>query len=232
MNKTIFICVITSIMCTGNVLRAAQIDAVKPSAATNANNKVAPVASPLGATHDNNLKNIGLIEKNEEPFTKIRHMDVYKVCAESDQWKDETQAINNVMEEKGKEIKKNFETYNKKTAELQSAGNSLNETARDKKRKELLTLKNDIEIDSQTAKELEARMQEEAQMKLLAAVDKAAEEIQKEQNIDILLSGGVMKSKPQFDLSHDIAVRMNEHYAKTKKSTKKDTKTLPAPAVK
>ena len=169
-----------------------------------------------------------------EASVKIRCFDVYKVCSGmntktekwegSHQWKDELQAIADTLMTRNNDIQIKIKNYTKKESELQSTGNSLNADARDKKKKELANAKADIEIEIQSMKELEQEMQQEAQMRILTEIDKIVDEIFKEQNIDILLSGGIAKVKSKFDISEDIAKRMNEQYDKKKKKLK------PAPA--
>ena len=78
-----------------------------------------------------------------------------------------------------------------------------------------------MQIKKQTLQEYAERVSQEAQMKILKEIEKTTKEIAEEQNIDIVLAGGILFVDEKIDITKEVVSRMNKKYAAKKKKEMK-----------
>ncbi len=153
----------------------------------------------------------------------IRYVDPYKVIPSLEQWKDERIRIQKELEGRTAQIEELKMTYAKKTNEVQSKGNLLNDAAKQTVREELMSLENNIQIKQQSFQEYAERVTQEAQMSIFREIETATKEYAQEQKIDFVFAGGALYVNEKFDISQLIADRMNAKYLASKKGNSQPT---------
>lgn len=170
---------------------------------------VAKVATPASASVKVTADKT--VDKNFSGV-KIAFMEPYGVLDKSDEWKVVAETIKADIEQRTQKITKMTIDYQKKEAELKSMGNAVSPAAKEKKQKELLSLKNSIEIEQRAAQEIPQQQAQMAQMSMLKKVEAAANKIAKEYGIDIVLAGSTIYVADRIDITQLVADELNKNY--------------------
>lgn len=158
--------------------------------------------------------------KSAPESVKIRYIDPYKIVPNLEQWKDERNVIQADLDARSKQIEELRTLYMTKANEIQTMGASsmAKGEAKENALEELSRLETSIKVKQQAFQEYAERAGQEAQMKIFKEIEEAAKEYAHEKNIDFIFAGGAIYVTDTYDISDEIAGRMNKKYAAQKKN--------------
>lgn len=160
-------------------------------------------------------------KKAEKNFANVNiaFMEPYGVLDKSKEWEAQADKIKADIEKRTQKITKMVADFQKKDAELKSMGNVASASAKEKKQKELLSLKNSIEIEQSAAKEIPQQQAQMAQMGMLKKIEAAAKKIRKAHSIDIVFAGSAIDVAERIDITQLVADELNKNYKPADKVT-------------
>ncbi len=156
--------------------------------------------------------------KSVPETVKIRYIDPYKIVPNLEQWKDERNIVQADLDARAKQIEELRTLYTTKTNEIQSMGSMAKDKAKESAIEELRQLETSIQIKQQTFQEHAERAGQEAQMKIFKEIETVAKEYAQENNIDFIFAGGAIYVADAYDISDEIAQRMNKKYLAQRKT--------------
>ena len=164
---------------------------------------------------------------------KIGYVDPYTIIPSLKQWNDVRAGIQNDLETRTKQIEDLKTLHRTKTNELQSMINAATPQAIEQAKKELSRLAISIQAEEQAFPEHAERTTQEAQMVIFREIELAAKEYALEQGIDFIFAGGAIYVNDKFNISQNIADRMNSKYkAQSKKVVAPQRQSVVAPTKK
>lgn len=152
-----------------------------------------------------------------EPAQKIAFADAYSIIQNLDEWKEESERVQQEIGQRAAQIEKLKAEAQRKAQELQVMGSTAKPSVIEARREEILDLQNKIQIKQQGTEEFAQRISQEAQMTILKNIEIATKEIAQERGFDIVIGGGALYVNKQYDISDEVAARMNKKHAEKKK---------------
>jgi len=143
--------------------------------------------------------------------TRIGYVDVDRVTSKA-------KPVNNLMGGAAEEIKKLQQDIESKTkqvtdmeAEIKRTDGVLSKEETDKKRKEVLRLRNEVDDLMTKARQKSREVESTVYEPLLKKIGAAIQEVAKERNIEIVLPGAaVLYGSPTADMTDDVIKKLNE----------------------
>ncbi len=152
----------------------------------------------------------GLIR--EEIQSSIGFIDPMRVFEQSDQYKDEIKNIEKELEVRKQQLKSLENTAMKKKAEMETMANALSDSAKERKKEEMINLESQYRIKLQSAQEFAENAEQKARMKILRTIQDAAESVAKEQNMVLVFGTGVVYGAKAVDLTDKVIEQINKKY--------------------
>jgi outer membrane protein len=144
------------------------------------------------------------------------YIDPFIILEQSDEYKDELKNIEKELEGRKQQLKSLEEAAMKKKTEIETMGNALNETAKDRKREEFGQIEAQYRIKLQSAQEYAEKADQQARMKVLKKIQEEAMSLAKEENRILVLAGGVIYGEQPVDLTQKVLTRLNANYSAEK----------------
>ncbi len=157
----------------------------------------------------------GLIR--EEIQNSIGFIDPMRVFEQSDQYKDEIKNIEKELEVRKQQLKSLENTAMKKKAEMETMANALSDSAKERKKEEMINLESQYRIKLQSAQEFAENAEQKIRMNILRRIQDAAEAVAKEQNMVLVFGTGVVYGAKAVDLTDKVIERINKTYRAEKK---------------
>ncbi len=178
--------------------------------------------------------NVYADDKRAEPTIQqplnVGVWEMFTTLSSSDEGKLEQTRVTTLQAEKASKLEAQRQESAKKLTEFNAKKDTLSKEARDKQEQELLALSRDLQNEVQKAQELVRHEMNRATEKLARDAEKAAIEVAKAEDLDVLLeknTGRVIWSKDNFDVTSKVTAKMNENHkialAQNKQATSKTT---------
>lgn len=160
----------------------------------------------------------------EEIQKSVAFINPFEILEKSSEYRDGLKRIEKELDSRKAQLKSLEETAIKKKTELETMGNALSESARERKREELVNLEAQYRIKVQGAQEYAQSAEEKLRMTILKKIQDEAEALAREEGRIIVLAGGIIYGAKPIDLTQKVLVRVNKKYdaEKEKNKDKKD----------
>ncbi|MGE0206470.1 MAG: OmpH family outer membrane protein [Candidatus Babeliales bacterium] len=158
---------------------------------------------------------------HKEIQNAVGFINPFEILEKSDEYKDELKRIEKELDARKAQLKSLEDTAMKKKTELETMANALSESARDRKREELVNLEAQYRIKLQGAQEYAQSAEEKARMRILKKIQDEAEGLAKEEGRIMVIAGGVIYGAQPIDLTSKVTERLNKKY-KAEKEKKKE----------
>jgi Skp family chaperone for outer membrane proteins len=163
----------------------------------------------------------------EEIQKSIAFINPFEILEKSTEYRDGLKRIEKELDSRKAQLKSLEETAIKKKTELETMGNALSETARERKREELVNLEAQYRIKVQGAQEYAQGAEEKLRMNILKKIQDEAEALAREENRIMVLAGGIIFGAKPIDLTQKVLTRLNKKYEAEKEKQKKDEGSKP-----
>lgn len=161
----------------------------------------------------------------QEIQKSVAFINPFEILEKSLEYRDELKRIEKELDSRKAQLKTLEETAMKKKTELETMGNALSESARERKREELVNLEAQYRIKLQGAQEYAQGAEEKARMKILKKIQDEAEALAREEGRIMVLAGGIIYGAKPIDLTQKVLVRVNKKY-EAEKGNQKNNKEM------
>lgn len=150
---------------------------------------------------------------------KIAKIEPTNIIIKSDKWAKLGETAKVELEKRSAELQKKQVALQKEAKKLESMGAAASKDAVQNTNEKIAKLRSDMEIEYQSLQAYEQRMSQEAQMAIVKDIEEATDQILAENDYDMVVAGGVIACKKEYDITDKVLARVNANYiAQQKKS--------------
>ena len=157
----------------------------------------------------------------EEVQKSLGFINPFEILEKSEEYKDDLKHIEKELDARKAQLKSLEGTAMRKKTELENMANALSDSARERKREELVNLEAQYRIKLQGAQEYAQSAEEKIRMRILKKIQDEAEALAKEEGRIMVIAGGVIYGAKPIDLTQKVSDRLNKKY-KVEKEKKKE----------
>ena len=141
------------------------------------------------------------------------YIDPFMILEQSEEYKDELKKVEKELDGRKQQLKSLEEAAMKKKTEIETMGNALSESAKDRKREEFGQIEAQYRIKLQSAQEYAEKADQQARVKVLKKIQEEAVTLAKDENRILVMAGGVIYGEQPVDLTQKVLTRLNDKYS-------------------
>jgi outer membrane protein len=145
---------------------------------------------------------------------KIAVIDPNRVVEESPQYEEARQTLSAEVSEREADLVDQQESLDRLSEKLERDGALMSEEEMKRLQNDILTRKRRLRYAKAELQEDFALRQSELRTKLVKQVEEVVRQIAKEQDIDLIVSEGVVYFSERVDISADVVERLKEEFGK------------------